>query len=86
MHPISADIVGDKGLALAETYDMNVRVDGNVAIVTGVFRTKGKDDKGAAYDRTARFTDTWIKRDGRWQALASQGTMIPSPADTTAKK
>ena len=71
------EIVNDKGLELVETTDMNIRVDGNTAIVTGVFRTKGKDDKGAQYDRRARFTDTWIKRDGRWQAWASQGTVIP---------
>ncbi len=71
-----SDIVGDTGLELAETYDMNVRVDGNRAIVTGVFRTKGKDDKGVAYDRRMRFTDTWIRRDGRWQAWASQGTIM----------
>ena len=70
------DIVGDKGLELAETTDMNIRVDGDRAIVTGVFRTKGKDDKGVAYDRRTRYTDTWIKRDGRWQAWASQGTII----------
>jgi len=69
-------IVNDKGLELAETYEVSIRVDGDKAIVTGVFRTKGKDDKGVAYDRRARFTDTWIKRDGRWQAWASQGTPI----------
>ena len=71
-----ADVVGDMGLELTETSDMNVRVDGDRAVVTGLFRVKGKDAKGAAYDRKARFTDTWIKRDGRWQAWASQGTII----------
>jgi len=72
-----SEIVGDRGLELAETSDMNIRVEGNIAVVTGIFRTKGKDDRGVAYDRRARFTDTWIKRDGRWQAWASQGTIIP---------
>ncbi len=72
-----ADLMNDKGtLELAETTDMNIRVDGDRAIVTGIFRTKGKDEKGVAYDRKSRFTDTWIKRDGRWQAWASQGTLI----------
>lgn len=79
-----ADIVNDKGLELTETTDMNIRVEGNMAVVTGVFRTKGKDDKGVAYDRRARYTDTWIKRDGRWQAWASQGTVIPA-AQNVAK-
>lgn len=77
-----SDIVNDKGLELAETTDMIIRVDGKMAVVTGIFRTKGKDDKGVAYDRRARYTDTWIKRDGRWQAWASQGTVIPTPMQT----
>ncbi len=72
-----ADTINDKGtMELAETTDMSVRVDGDKAIVIGVFRTKGRDEKGQAYDRRARFIDTWIKRDGRWQAWASQGTII----------
>lgn len=79
-----SDIVNDKGLELAETTDMNIRVEGNMAVVTGIFRTKGKDEEGVAYDRRARYTDTWIKRDGRWQAWASQSTLIPK-VETTAK-
>lgn len=73
-----ADSVNDKGtMELAETTDVNIRVDGMTAVVTGIYRTKGKDEKGAAYDRKIRFTDTWIKRDGRWQAWATAGTIIP---------
>mgnify|MGYP000418552380 FL=1 len=73
-----SDIVDDKGtLDLAETSDMNIRIDGNTAVVNGVFRIKGKDEKGAAFDRKSRYTDTWIKRNGRWQAFASAGTIIP---------
>jgi ketosteroid isomerase-like protein len=72
-----ADIMNDKGtLELTETTDMNVRVDGNIAVVTGIYRMKGKDEKGAPYDRKIRYADTWIKRDGRWQALASAGATI----------
>jgi ketosteroid isomerase-like protein len=72
-----ADLMNDKGtLELTETTNMNIRVDGNTAIVTGIYRTKGKDDKGVAYDRKIRFTDTWIKRDGRWQAWATTGAII----------
>ncbi len=60
-----------------ETTDMNIRVEGNTAIVTGIFRTQGKDQKGAAFDRKFRYTDTWIKREGRWQAWASAGVPMP---------
>ncbi len=72
-----ADTMNDKGTPeLNETTDMNIRMEGNTAIVTGIYRTKGKDDKGVAYDRKIRFTDTWIKRDGRWQAWATAGSEI----------
>lgn len=60
-----------------ELSELSVRVDGNAAIVTGVNRVRGRDDQGKPFDRRVRFTDTFIKRDGRWQVWASQGTLIP---------
>ncbi|HZO20003.1 MAG TPA: nuclear transport factor 2 family protein [Gemmatimonadaceae bacterium] len=57
--------------------EMSPRVDGNAAIVTGVIRVRGRDEQNKAFDRRVRFTDTFIKRDGRWQVWASQGTLIP---------
>jgi ketosteroid isomerase-like protein len=60
-----------------ELSDLTVRVEGNAALVTGINRVRGKDDKGQAFDRRTRFTDTYIKRDGRWQVWATQGTLIP---------
>jgi ketosteroid isomerase-like protein len=59
-----------------ELSDMNVRVEGNSAIVTGVNRVRGKDAQGQAFDRRVRFTDTYVKRDGRWQVWATQGTLV----------
>lgn len=76
-----ADTMDDKStLEMVETTGMNIRIDGNYAIITGTFRMKGKDEKGSAFDRKIRYTDTWIKRDGRWQAWSSQGTMMPAEA------
>ena len=60
-----------------ELSDLDARVEGNVAIITGINHVRGKDDKGAAFDRRTRFTDTFIKRDGRWLVWATQGTLIP---------
>src|SRR5512132_40571 len=57
-----------------ELSDLNVRVEGNSAIVTGINRVRGKDAEGKPFDRQTRFTDTYIKRDGRWQVWATQGT------------
>jgi ketosteroid isomerase-like protein len=63
-----------ESLALSE---LNVRVDGNTAVVTGVNRLRGRDEQGRPFDRRSRFTGTYIKRDGRWQVWAAQGTPIP---------
>lgn len=59
-----------------ELSDLNVRVEGNTAIVTGINHVKGRDEQGKPLDRRVRFTDTFIKRDGRWQVWATQGTLI----------
>lgn len=61
---------------LLELSDLNTRVEGNVAVVTGINRVRGTDAQGKAFDRRARFTDTFIRQDGRWQVWATQGTTI----------
>jgi ketosteroid isomerase-like protein len=77
----AAEIAGmknDKSVTeSAEATEMNIRIEGNSAIVTGIYRTKGRDEKGQPFDRRIRYTDAYIKRDGRWQVWASQGTLIP---------
>jgi ketosteroid isomerase-like protein len=59
-----------------ELSELNVRVEGNAAVVTGINRVKGHDEKSGAFDRKTSFTDSYIKRDGRWQVWATQGTII----------
>jgi ketosteroid isomerase-like protein len=54
---------------------MTVHVYGNAAVVTGVYRDKGIE-KGKAFSRRGRFTDTWINENGTWQCVASQSTLI----------
>ena len=56
--------------------ELNVRVEGDAAVVTGVNHVKGRDEKNTAFDSNIRFTDTFIKRNGRWLAWATQGTEI----------
>ena len=63
-------------LELAELSDMRVRMEGNTGIVTGINHVKGRDDKGAAFDRWVSFTDTYVKRDGHWLVWATQGTEV----------
>ena len=57
--------------------DMTVRLDGNTAVVTGINHIVGRDAQGKARDQRIRFTDVFVKRDGRWQVWATQGTVIP---------
>ncbi|HJU87821.1 MAG TPA: nuclear transport factor 2 family protein [Gemmatimonadaceae bacterium] len=59
-----------------ELSDLSTRVEGDVAVVTGVNHVKGRDAQGKLMDRKVRFTDTFIRRDGRWQVWATQGTTI----------
>jgi len=55
---------------------LDVRMQGDTAVITGLTHNKGKDDKGAAFDRKIRFTDVWVKRDGKWQVLSSHGSDV----------
>ncbi len=72
-----ADIKNRKDvIESAVASDMDVRVEGNTALVTGVYRLTGRDEKGQPMDRRIRFTDAYAKRDGRWLVVASQGTLI----------
>jgi ketosteroid isomerase-like protein len=52
-----------------------VRICGSIAIVAGVSWTKGMQN-GKAYLHRARFIDTWLRKDGKWVVVASQGTPI----------
>ena len=53
-----------------ENYDMKARVyDDSTAVVLGKTHVKGTAD-GKPFDRVVQFTDTLIKRDGRWQLAA----------------
>lgn len=52
-----------------------VNLYGTTAVVTFVVHTFRKD-KGVAVERKTRFYDVWIKRNGKWKAVASQGTKV----------
>ena len=54
---------------------LSVRVYGDTAIATGVFRAKGTED-GKAYIRRERFVDTWINKNGNWVCVATNAVPI----------
>ncbi|MEJ7848254.1 MAG: nuclear transport factor 2 family protein [Pyrinomonadaceae bacterium] len=61
----------------AELSEMDIRVEGGSAIITGINHVKGRDENGKTFDHRVRFTDTFVKRDGRWQIWAGMSTRSP---------
>jgi ketosteroid isomerase-like protein len=59
----------------AEKLDVHMYGAG-VAVVVGMANEKGTGKDGKAFDRTYRFTDTWMDRGGNWQCIASQVTLV----------
>jgi ketosteroid isomerase-like protein len=49
---------------------------GGVAVVVGMAREKGTGKDGKAFDKTYRFTDTWMERNGQWRCIASHATLV----------
>ena len=72
---IEIDTAGVSRLSTYKLEDLTVRIYGDVAVVTGRNSATGK-----VLDRAAkahnRFTDVFVKRDGRWQCVHSQTTPI----------
>jgi ketosteroid isomerase-like protein len=54
----------------SEMSDLQVRIHGNVGVVTGAYYEKGTE-KGKSYEYRDRLTDVWMNSNGKWQLLAS---------------
>src|SRR5262249_1751433 len=58
-----------------EAEEMRVLPYGDVGVVTGVGHLKSSY-QGAQREGRVRFTHVFVRRDGRWQLVASQGTWV----------
>jgi ketosteroid isomerase-like protein len=58
-------------------HDQVVRLYGDAAIVTGVTSIEGRAG-GEAFAADFQFTDTWVRRDGRWLLAASHASRLPA--------
>jgi ketosteroid isomerase-like protein len=58
--------------------EIKVRVYGDTAIVTYRSTAKGKDQDGAI-DEQRRWTRVFVRKEGHWQLVHSQGTTIKKP-------
>jgi ketosteroid isomerase-like protein len=88
-----ADDVRDaeSGALTVEAWDVSdakvIVLDANTAIVTGRStvkngKYKGTDGKTIDISGQYRFTDVFVRRNGRWQVVASQTTKILNPIAT----
>ncbi len=75
---VLSEIRRDKTIyKVAEARNMSVRTESdNVAVVTGVARESGAASDGKRFSNSRRFTDTWVKRNGKWRCIASQATQL----------
>jgi ketosteroid isomerase-like protein len=58
-----------------ENDDVRVFLYGDAAVVTGRASLKGVEH-GAAVDLVMRWTDVFVRQNGQWRAVATQGTPI----------
>jgi len=66
---------GDVKYETSKVDDMKVYLYGDAAVVNG--RWAGKfTEKGKPMNTTERFTDTYIRQNGQWKCVASQGSTI----------
>lgn len=63
---------------LIEPSDMQVRLYGATAVVTGIDHMRGSY-KGHAGELWLRFTDVLVRRAGRWQLVIQQATPAARP-------
>ena len=53
------------------TEEVHPRAYGDVVVLTGVVVTELQRDGKTVSERRERYTDTYVKRNGRWQVVAS---------------
>jgi ketosteroid isomerase-like protein len=58
--------------------DLKVQAYGDAAVATGITVVKGGSYQGKDNSGRYRWTDTWVKRGGQWQCVASHASKIPA--------
>jgi uncharacterized protein (TIGR02246 family) len=61
--------------AFREISDLNIRVYGDAAVVTGRSTQKGSEN-GKDYSGDYRFTRVYVNQNGRWSTVALQTTLV----------
>jgi len=69
-------VTGSDRVEWARNEGMRLHDFGDVQVITGVLHLRGKGKQGS-FDRRYQFTDTWQRRNARWQIIAAQDYLIP---------
>lgn len=67
---------GTDTVTSGENEDLRVRLFGNTAIATGWLVLRGRGASGT-FTRRYRYTDTWLRTDGRWRVIAAADYLKP---------
>jgi ketosteroid isomerase-like protein len=73
---LSEATAGSDTVEAASNEDMVAHVHGNTGVVTGILVTRGRGKDGP-FSHRYRYTDTWVKRGGRWICVAAQDYDMP---------
>ncbi len=76
MQEIAAIMAPDQAWTAHKNDDLKAHIYGNVAVVTGRSTLTGSSKRYASGPR--RFTEVWLKRNGRWQLVGGQTTLVPA--------
>jgi hypothetical protein len=74
---IAEQIAGTDTVTSAENQDMHAHVHGSAAAVTGILIVRGRGKDGP-FEHRYRYTDSFVREDGRWLMFASQDYEIPA--------
>lgn len=66
---------GERYWDLAESDDLEVRLYGDTAVVTGRWRGRGRNGD-VHFDYCARFLSTWVREAGEWRNVAYMATEV----------
>jgi len=69
----------DPAYTVFRNHDQKLRLYGDAAIITGITSVRGHAGKDA-FDGDSQYTDTWIRRGGRWRLAASHASRLPAKA------
>jgi ketosteroid isomerase-like protein len=68
-------------LIVNETSNVEVRIAGSTAILTGTLHQKGSY-RGKFFDKKFQITDTWVETPKGWKILAGHSTLRPPTSNS----